>query len=247
MISLADRASLIAGTPSAQAQEDETFEARSEENVEVGRPSDRGGSALLEDSEIGRRRRRRRRRRGERSFGGSLSGGDVPQPTDDGLAVVAQFGSDLVVSTGDDDAFERRGLRSGEGHHRSRGSRSGRNRFRQADGEAPIEKSGFNSAPSPALEEEFAGSEAGYSTPPPSGGAVPREEMTTVPSTPVAEAKKHEIEAQATRAAAVERTGGSFATAAEASVASAAPTATEPPRPRRHGWWQRARASVIGQ
>ena len=167
MNSFADSAPIIAGMASVQAEEDETFEAPSEENVEVGHLSDRGGSALLEESEIGRRRRRRRRRRGERPFGGSLSG-DVPQPTDDGLAVVADFGGDLVVSTGDDDAFDQKGLRSGEERHRrSRGPRGGRNRFRQADGEATPETSapGFDSAPSLALEEEFAGSEAGYSTP----------------------------------------------------------------------------------
>jgi ribonuclease E len=246
--SFADSAPIIAEIASVQAEEDETFEARSEENVEVGRLSDRGDSALLEESEIGRRRRRRRRRRGERPFGGNLSGA-VPQPTDDGLAVVAEFGGDLVGSTGDDD---QKGLRSGEERHRgSRGSRGGRNRFRQADGEATPETSapGFDSAPSLALEEEFAGSEADYFTPPSSGGAVSHEETTTVPS-PVAEAKKHEIEAQATRGAAAERSRASFARAeaSDASVAlAAAASATEPPRPRRSGWWQRARASVIGK
>ena len=246
--SFTDSAPIIAGIASAQAEEDEIFEARSEENVEVGSLSDGGGSALLEESEIGRRRRRRRRRRGERPFGGSLSG-DVPQPTDDGLAVVAEFGGDLVVSTGDDEAFDQKGLRSGEERHRrSRGSRGGRNRFRQADGEATPETSapGFNSAPSLALEEEFAGSEADYSTPP-SSGAVSHEGTTIVPP-PVAEAKKHEIEAHATSTA--ERSVASFATA-DAGTASgalaAAPSATEPPRPRRSGWWQRARASVIGK
>ena len=246
--SFTDSAPIIAGIASAQAEEDEIFEARSEENVEVGSLSDRGGSALLEESEIGRRRRRRRRRRGERPFGGSLSG-DVPQPTDDGLAVVAEFGGDLVVSTGDDEAFDQKGLRSGEERHRrSRGSRGGRNRFRQADGEATPETSapGFDSAPSLALEEEFAGSEADYSTPP-SSGAVSHEGTTIVPP-PVAEAKKHEIEAHATSTA--ERSVASFATA-DAGTASgalaAAPSATEPPRPRRSGWWQRARASVIGK
>ena len=69
-------------------------------------------------------------------------------------------------------------------------------------------------------------------------------------SSPVAEAEEHEIEAQETRAASAEpapplllrrragRRGGE---------ALPAPSATEPPRPRRSGWWQRARASVIGK
>ena len=245
--SFADSAPIIAETASVQAEEDEIFEARSEESVEVGHLSDRGGGALMEDNEIGRRRRRRRRRRGERPFGGGLSG-DVPQPTDDGLAVVAEFGDDLVVPNVDDGAFDQKGLRSGEERHRrSRGSRGGRNRFRQADGEATPERSppGFDSTPSLALEEEFAGSEADY---PPSIGAASHEETATAPS-PVAEAKEHEIEAQATKATAEERSLASVATgeAGAASEALGAPSETEPPRPRRSGWWQRARASVIGK
>jgi ribonuclease E len=248
--SSSDSALIIAGTESVQAEEDETFEAGGEENIEVTGPNDRGGNALMEESEIGRRRRRRRRRRGERPFGGSLSGD--PQPTDDGLAVVAQFGDDLVAPTDEDNAFGRRGLRSGEErHHRSRGSRSGRNRFRQAEGEATPTTSepGFDSAPSLALEEQFAGSEADYSNPPPSGGAASHAETTTVTST-VTEAKKHEIEAEATSAAAAEETVASFATAEfdpASGAQDAAPSATEPLRPRRSGWWQRARASVIGK
>jgi ribonuclease E len=249
--SLADAAPIIAGTASVEAEEDETFEARSEENGEDAHLTDRGGSASLEEGEIGRRRRRRRRRRGERPFGDNLSR-DIPQPTDDGLAVVAEIGGDLVVSVGDDDAFDRRGPRSGdERHRRSRGSRGGRNRFRQAEEEATpgTPGQGFDSAPSLELEEEFAGSEADFSPPPSSGGAVSHEEMATERSQ-VAEAKKHEIEAQATKAASAERTVASSATGTTGTVSgapAAVSSATEPPAPRRSGWWQRARASVIGK
>jgi ribonuclease E len=227
----ADIAPIIEASASVEAEEDEAVEARDEENEEVGGLSDRGESASPEEGEAGRRRRRRRRRR-DRPFGDDLSR-DTPQPTDDGLAVVAEIGGDLVASTGDTAALDRRGPRSAEERHRrSRGSRGGRNRFRQADGEAAPETlaPGFDSAPSAALEEEFAASEADFSAlPSPTEAVAPQE--TNEPS-PAAEADKHEIEAQA-------------AAGAESPV-SARPS-TEPPRPRRSGWWQRARATVIGK
>ena len=180
---------------------------------------------------MGRRRRRRRRRR-DRPFGDDLLR-DAPQPADDGLAVVAEIGGDLVASTGDAGALDRRGPRSAEERHRrSRGSRGGRNRFRQADGEATPETlaAGFDSPPSVALEEEFAGSEADYSVAPSSIEAVPPE-GTAGKSSPVATAEGHGIEPQE----------------AAAQAPTSASSATEPPRPRRSGWWQRARATVIGK
>ena len=85
-----------------------------EEDEEAARMSDRGDGPSLEEGEAGRRRRRRRRRRGgERSFGDNLPQ-DAPQPTDDGLAVVAEIGGDLVAPSGEVDAFDRRGPRGGE-------------------------------------------------------------------------------------------------------------------------------------
>jgi ribonuclease E len=249
MKSVAEIAPIIEETVSVGAEEDETFEARGDENEEV-LLSDHGDGALLEESEVGRRRRRRRRRRGERPFGDNPSR-EAPQPTDDGLAVVAEIGGDLVASSGDADAFDRTGLRSGgERHRRSRGSRGGRNRFRRADEEATVETSAPRfDLPAPiVLEREFAGSEADYSVIPTSGRPISHEETTTVLS-PVAEAEDHEIEEQVTRAASAEPAVAPFATAPAdtAAEALAAPSATEPPRPRRSGWWQRARASVIGK
>jgi ribonuclease E len=107
---------------------------------------------------------------------------------------------------------------------------------------------GFDSPPSLALEEEFASSEADYAAPSP-GGAVSHEETTTEAS-PLAKAEKHEVEARATSAASAEPTAASISTAevdAAAEAPASAPSAAEPPRPRRSGWWQRARASVIGK
>jgi ribonuclease E len=238
-------APIIEETVSVAAEEDETFEARGNENEEVALLSDNGGGALLEESEVGRRRRRRRRRRGERPFGDNPSQ-EAPQPTDEGLAVVAEIGGDLVSSSGDADSFDRRGLGSGaERHRRSRGSRGGRNRFRRADGEAGVEMSapGFDSPPPMVIEREFAASEADYSAAVRPGDPVSHEETTIVLS-PVAEAAEHETEEQVTRAAGAEPADTLLATGP---ADATAPSAAEPSRPRRSGWWQRARASVIGK
>ncbi|HEY6518320.1 MAG TPA: Rne/Rng family ribonuclease [Roseiarcus sp.] len=248
--SVAEIAPIIEETVSVGAEEDETFDASGDENEKVALLSDHGGGALLEESEGGRRRRRRRRRRGERPSGDNPSQ-EGPQPTDDGLAVVAEIGDDLVASNGDADVFDRRGLHSGgERHRRSRGSRGGRNRSRRADEEATVETSapGFDSLHPMLLEQDFAGSEADYSATLTSGHPVSHEETATVLS-PFAEADEHEIEEQVTRAASAESAVAPFATAPAdtAAEALAAPSATEPLRPRRSGWWQRARASVIGK
>jgi ribonuclease E len=246
--SLADDIAPIIEEPTPVGTGDrKPIEASVEDDEEPARLSEHGGDPSVDEGEVGRRRRRRRRRGGERSFGDNLSP-DAPQPTDDGLAVVAEIGGDLVASSGDADALGQRGLRSGEERHRrSRGSRGGRNRFRRPDGEAAPETSGlgFDSPPSLAREEAFAASEADYFPSPSLGGAVADEEAPLGPL-PVAEAEV-EIEERATSA---ELTVASFAMA-EADVAAdtsaPAPSEPEPPRPRRSGWWQRARASVIGK
>src|SRR5277367_6084618 len=90
-----DFAPIIEEPPPIEAEEEEILEASGEESEEVGRLNDPAGAPSLDESDAGRRRRRRRRRRGgERSFGESLPQ-DAPQPTDDGLAVVAEIGGDL--------------------------------------------------------------------------------------------------------------------------------------------------------
>jgi ribonuclease E len=198
-----------------EAEEEDAAETPGEDKEEEGaRASDRRGGASLEDSDAGRRRRRRRRRRGgERPFGDNPQ--DAPQPTDDGLAVVAEIGGDLVQPGGEVDAFERRGPRGEEERRRRpRGPRSERNRFRRPEGDGVPEggAASFDSPPALALEEQFAASEADYSSAPPPGETAPPE-ATAEPTV----APTREAEAPA-----------------------------EPPRPRRSGWWQRARATVIG-
>jgi ribonuclease E len=98
------------------------------------------------------------------------------------------------------------------------------------------------------LEQEFAGSEADYSDRPTSGRPISHEETTSVLSR-AAKAEDREIEEQVSHAASAEPAVAPFAASPADTAAEvlAAPSAAEPPRPRRSGWWQRARASVIGK
>ena len=225
---------------------------RSRRTKSLKRLREHGSSPSLEDSEIGRRRRRRRRRRGERSFGDNPPQ-DALQPTDDGLAVVAEIGGDLVAQSGDVDGFARRDPRSGEERHRrSRGSRGERNRVRQNDDGMPETSVTRFDLPSSVatIEEDFAISEGSYSPAPPAGDTVSHEETMVAPAW-VAAAREVDVETRLPSATSAEPIEGSSAppqagAAAEAAPVSA-PATAEPPRPRRSGWWQRARATVIGK
>jgi ribonuclease E len=222
-----------------------------EESEELEGLSEPGSVPSVEDNEVGRRRRRRRRRRGERSIGDNLPQ-DAVQPNDDGLAIVAEIGGDIVAQSGEGDGFARRGARNGEERHRrSRGPRGERNRLRQTGGEAMPEPlvPGFDSPPSLALEREFAASEGDYSLSPPPEDRVFDKETTAEPAR-VAVVRAVDVEAPArdvtsTEPIAESSTPGRADLATEAPAS--APAASEPPRPRRSGWWQRARATVIGK
>jgi len=238
---------IIEEAATVEAEDEEILEAPGEENEEAARTS-----ASQDDGDAGRRRRRRRRRRGgERSYGDSVPQ-DAPQPTDDGLAVVAEIGGDLVTPSSEGDAFDRRSPRSEEEHRRRpRGSRGERSRFRRRDGEGMPETGGpgFDSPPSLALEEGFAASEADYPVTPPAGDAFSQEETMAEPA-PVAAGREAERGDAAPSGASAERNVEPSAPAesepARAETAPESPLAPEPPRPRRSGWWQRARATVIG-
>ena len=74
----------------------ETGEAEAEDEIEAVDSSREAEGGDAAESEQGRRRRRRRRRRsGERLPGESVAA-DAPQPTDDGLAAVAEIGGDFA-------------------------------------------------------------------------------------------------------------------------------------------------------
>jgi ribonuclease E len=223
-----------------EEDEEDILEAQSQEGEDVTQESERGDAQPAEEGEVGRRRRRRRRRRGgERSFGESPSQ-DAPQPTDDGLAAVAEIGGDL-------EAPSTRGEE--ERNRRSRRSRGGRNRF------SPRPDDDGMSEPHETIEAEAPAASAPGEPlaefEPPAQVSVPSVEPDSALETAASVgAPQSNPEASAPPADAAPTPG---ATSEPADAApppeppeEAAPAVDEPPRPRRRGWWQRARASVIG-
>ena len=260
----------------------EEFDEESEARVEDEAPAEdderaNGREAVgpIEEGEGGRRRRRRRRRRGgDHPFGESIAP-DAPQPTDDGLAVVAEIGGDLEAPIGDVDSFERKGARiEGErGARRSRRSRGGRTRFpaRANDerfGGAPefgqmetVDRESATASKAPPANEPSFG--LGSSSP---AGLDSAAEAPCSTEEHAAAAQKPVTEEPAIRASSspkpepitetppeltprAQETRGSVSQPTET---DAEPTPMpahmneEPPRPRRSGWWQRARSSIVG-
>ena len=264
--SLADEFATIVEEPEPiEDDSEEVPEAPGQEGQEVPQASDRAGGLPADEGDAGRRRRRRRRRRGgERSFGENPPQ-DTPQPTDDGLAAVAEIGGDLQAPSGEGNAFVRRGPRSEEDRERRpRRSRGQRDRFpRRSDGETRRETAApsFDSPPSLALEQEFAASEADYSeAPPPAHDAVSGRDPIAEPAQTSAHEARVEPRSAVEDGEPENGAASSFAdttataessappdAAAEPAPATLPPAKDEPPRPRRNGWWQRARASVIGE
>jgi len=266
---IVDEPTLVAEPTLAAEEVDEEseglVEARVDESLADGGRDETGPA---DESEVGRRRRRRRRRRsGERSSGESVAP-DAPQPTDDGLAVVAEIGGDLETAVNDANSFDRRVRRDDvdRGSRRSRRSRGGRNRFSRS---ADVGEEAANSGPEETsiLELESPDARAtpaddAFETEP-----APAPELTPAPwATHRAEPENprhssEEMEIQALSfpepepAQAPEPTP--LADEARAPVlapendaeAAAAPEAApveQPSRPRRSGWWQRARATIVG-
>jgi ribonuclease E len=237
-----------------------------DEEIEGDAESARGeGDAGEEDRDGSRRRGRRRRRRrgGERPPGESIAA-DAPQPTDDGLAVVAEIGGDFSQQVPAAEG-EEGGRPNGPRRRRSRRGRRGeRDRFgpNGAEGEAEAgEPSEFEpeviSFDAPASTAETSEAVVTGEAETPRAEAAPTIEaapeavdaahpaiavepvetpshaapLSQVEPAPEAEAPAREVEAPA-----------SVQEAAEPEAAS-----DEPPRPRRSGWWQRARATLVGE
>ena len=266
--------------PIEEPIEDE-IETRIEEDDEeqAERATAREGGATEDvDGDGGRRRRRRRRRRGnDRGFGESVAA-DAPQPTDDGLAVVAEIGGDLEAPVLEAESFDGRGGEGERGGRRSRRSRGGRNRFpprvtehsffepigaelesAQASEGAEGDASGF--AAEASSEPVFGSATEALSAEEPENareeGAAAEPTFWEVQETVRAEVRPAEVETAAEVPAAdvepAEPAGEEAATAASAAASPEGEPAAEPaevvdetPRPRRSGWWQRARASAPG-
>ena len=235
-----------------EAGESEANEDEDDENGDSEGEGRNGARGEGEDGDRSRRRRRRRRRRGgERPAGEALISADAPQPTDDGLAVVAEIGGDFSSPVAPAEGEE--GARGPRRRRPRRGRRDGRDRFPPLpEGEgSPAEASGeefepegaaFDPESQPAAQEPapapaFEQPHLPWNDPVPVEAEAPITHQPEPEPAPVAAAPSAPEPAPAAEPAPV---------AADEPV-PAEPAADEPPRPRRSGWWQRARASIVGE
>jgi ribonuclease E len=203
-----------------------------------------------------RRRRRRRRRRGERSPSEGFNP-DAPQPTDSGLAVMAEIGGDLShpAVTHDEPAEDAEAGENGrpqgqsDSPRRGRGPRRGdRGRRRRFEGERPSIGGEAVSQPSDVLEGDRPESE-GYEAAAASEESPRDVSVHDAPPSAVQESVADgPMFHDAAPAAEVEREIPA-STSEDSSDGGNAPTQAEeddPSRPKRSGWWRRARATFVG-
>ena len=227
--------------------EDEETEAEGEAETEAD-ADDRD-----EDSDSRRRRRRRRRRGRGAEREGSFASADAPQPSDEGLAVVAEIGGDIVAAPlaegeeGEDSDAEAEGADEQRGERRRRRSRRGGRRSRTPQegsdeaGEiaAPVELTAQDEAIVHDVESDHP-VESGEPTPEIDGGWV-----ATLPPAPV------EIPAEAVippvQDERIEMVVSEPPPPAPQPEREELPEAeVDPDRPKRSGWWQRAKSTFGG-
>ena len=252
-----------------------------EDDEPIGEVERENATSAADDSEGGRRRRRRRKRRGgERSPAENAAPSDAPQPTDDGLAVVAEIGGDLSTPVASEPNGERNGWRAegGERGRRSRRSR-GRHRYPRVENGAEEGAPGETAFGEPAEASHDAttfqdatsqgnhgsGNDAQTESSPFAGEAAALEQapmrerpveahavapVEQAPASPDDSSRRPRRPRRTARAGPVElsaseKTEPRIAAHVEPAPETA-PAADEPARPRRSGWWQRARATLVG-
>ena len=255
-------------------EEVEETEEEEEETVEGAESEAEGegaeGSESAREAEASRRRRRRRRRGGRTDREGGFLPTDAPQPSDTGMAIMAEIAGDIpgslaeaTVSDGDSDEAEAEGFDAegnGEeaGRRRRRSRRGGRNRRRErgeGEGEAgsetgsPEEGALISAGPvddfAPALESPAAPVE--ITAPAFAQPHVHVEPHAEVPAPVVAQAP---VEAPVAVAVAPQPVVVEAPAPEPAPVRETPPPLPEAPidpnRPKRSGWWQRAKQSFGG-
>jgi ribonuclease E len=228
---------------------DETPEAEEEapvaEEPEAAEEEEARGEGAEGEDEEHRRRRRRRRRRGERGPSDPAVA-DQPQPTDDGLAVVAEIGGDFAQAA--DATAEEGGRANGSRRRRSRRGRRDRFDARPLEaGEASTDLGEIHGDPAMGGAEAA----AGMDEPPASIAEALEPAITASPQSEAAQFEAPRPEATQDETPSVE------ASPAEPKTAEAVASAPEPepepepvdetPRPRRSGWWQRAKSTLVGE
>jgi len=186
---------------------------------------------------------------------------------------VAEIGGDLASPVVDTEPYDRGSLAEGErGGRRSRRSRGGRNRFPprvsdnsylggepgDAEVQAPRDETApagepEAQAPAPKAAEPSWPNEAAQAREEPSEVATHGQEPDISEAHPTGIASGQTAEVETAEVAFVPVTAEEPPAPAAASAEREPEGASEPsepvdetPRPRRTGWWQRARASIVG-
>jgi ribonuclease E len=226
-------------------------------------PRHAGRGEKAEEGEVGRRRRRRRRRRGERDPVEGFNP-DSPQPGDSGLAVMAKISGDLLQpsstideageeSASSEDGAPREGAGSGR-QRRSRGPRRGDRGRRprvseRPEGEgqpyladAPRALDGDDSGLDESNRHALAGAaaQADFSEPASRQSSAIQDSVADGPMFRDAEDAPKPEHRQATPLDPEEESSASSDAAAQAE-------SDDPSRPKRSGWWRRARATFVGE
>jgi ribonuclease E len=241
------------------------LEAEFEEEAELETEAENG-----EERADGDNRRRRRRRRG-RGRGFDREPGNVdaaaPQPSDEGLETLAEISGDLVAPGAEDESGAEPPREGGDERRRGRGAWRRRNRGRSgsesldyAGDWRPSQQSGGEEFQGDALVETLAENPAFEPAPHwsaqddqenPDGREEPREAMAApeaeAPVLPALEAAPSVPETPSDDKPVP-------APIAETEPAPAAPpqpelsaiTEADPTKPKRSGWWSRAKASLSG-
>jgi ribonuclease E len=249
-----------AGRPGYGAIPDEDFpldetpepeeEEEAEEVAEAGEEDEERAEGAESAEDASRRRRRRRRRRGERGPGEAIAA-DAPQPADDGLHFVAEIGGDFTPPA-DGPPEEARS----NGSRRRRSRRGRRDRFGPRVGETGAGAEGTGEFEIEAETSLDAGEGEFAPASQPSEGEYAAVSETSDGLTTFGEAPASIAEALEPPAPA------ETAPHAEAAPEAEPPQAAEPPkpvlvepeievddtpRPRRSGWWQRAKSTLVGE
>jgi ribonuclease E len=259
----------------AESEADFELEADNEADVEAETEAGAAEGDASEDRGEGDNdnRRRRRRRRG-RGRGFERDAGPIdpnaPQPSDEGLETLAEIGGDLntPVESGEENAGSEPPREDGEGgrrgrgrwRRRGRGPRSGEtSEFAgdwrpsgEADGGAPDGAASESSEPATS-SEQAQGAESHQASPSEWRAEAAPSETQPASSPGVTDAKAI-AEAPAPQPAAAPAPQAEEAAASEQPALAPAPrqpelpviTAADPDKPKRSGWWARAKAGLTG-
>ena len=253
-----------------EIEEEEAEEA--DDSAEGDGDSDSEGEVPGEtgkEAEARRRRRRRRRRGGRNDREGGFLPSDAPQPSDTGMAMMAEIAGDIpgtlaeaTVSDGDSDeaeaeSFDAEGNGEEAGRRRRRSRRGGRNRRRDredGEGEAASETGSLEEAApltagpaddfAPAVESPVAPVE--IEAPAFAQPHVHVEPHAEIPAPVVVDAPVAEAPAAVAPQPVVAETPAPEPAPARETPPPLPEAPIDPNRPKRSGWWQRAKQSFGG-